>query len=84
METQIYRHPGDGRGPRPAEVSDYAEGVGTGLRRYGGKFEFFRDSLSIDFKENHTSICLIAKRWIDIRLVAKGTQLVLQPHHFVG
>ena len=42
------RHPGGGRGPRPAQVVDYAEGVDTGLRRYGGKFELFRVSLTFN------------------------------------
>ena len=44
-KRRFNRHPGEGRGPRPAQVIDYAEGVGTGLRRCGGKFELFRDSL---------------------------------------
>ncbi len=52
-KRRFNRHPApvctgvtSGRGPRPAQVIDYAEGVGTGLRRYGGKFELFRDSIA--------------------------------------
>ena len=45
-KRRFNRQPGEGRGPRPAQVIDYAEGVGTGLRRYGGKFKLFRDSLA--------------------------------------
>ena len=45
VKRRFNRHPGEGRGSRPTQVVDYAEGVGTGLRRYGGKFELLRDSL---------------------------------------
>ena len=37
---------GEGRGPRPTQVVDFAEGVDTGHQRYGKKFELISVSLS--------------------------------------
>ena len=44
-KRRFNRHPGEGRGPRPTQVIDHAEGMDTEHQRYGGKFAFFRVSL---------------------------------------
>ena len=41
------RHPGDGRGPSPTQVVDFALGVDTGHQRYGEKFELFSVSIGV-------------------------------------